>query len=197
MHHLLAFGSLERRTPRLTPSLGSQPGRFAGSRASSVRRRATQPRSEARAERHDSPRSSLRMTSNGLKRVTLHEARLSFGSYLAASGIGIEDSTVILGHSSVTVSLDRQRHQCEAGDPNRRLGKRPRRRPSAGPTQCATGERRCPFLCTRGPRYKACPLARSGTPGPVRRGRRPGWSRRASMLARAPLTILASSGRGV
>jgi integrase len=51
----------------------------------------------------------------GLKYVTLHEARHSFASYLAASGIGIKDLTVILGHSSVTVSLDRYGHLFEAG----------------------------------------------------------------------------------
>ena len=47
--------------------------------------------------------------------MTLHEARHSFASYLAASGIGIKDLTVILGHSSVTVSLDRYGHLFEAG----------------------------------------------------------------------------------
>lgn len=50
-----------------------------------------------------------------LPHVTLHEARHSFASYLAASGIGIKDLTVILGHSSVTVSLDRYGHLFEAG----------------------------------------------------------------------------------
>jgi hypothetical protein len=37
------------------------------------------------------------MTSSGLKRVTLDEARLSFASYLAASGSGIKDLTVSSG----------------------------------------------------------------------------------------------------
>jgi integrase len=50
-----------------------------------------------------------------LKRVTLHEALHSFASYLAAAGIGIKDLTVILGHSGVTVSLDRYGHLFEAG----------------------------------------------------------------------------------
>jgi integrase len=43
----------------------------------------------------------------------LDEARHSCASYLAASGIGIKDLTVILGHSSVTVSLDRYGHLFE------------------------------------------------------------------------------------
>ena len=60
-------------------------------------------------------RSAAGFNAAGLKRVTLHEARHSFASYLAASGIGIKDLTVILGHSSVTVSLDRYGHLFEAG----------------------------------------------------------------------------------
>ena len=60
-------------------------------------------------------RSERAFTAAGIKRVTLHEARHSFASYLAASGIGIKDLTVILGHSSVTVSLDRYGHLFEAG----------------------------------------------------------------------------------
>jgi integrase len=46
----------------------------------------------------------------GLEHVTLHEARHSFASYLAASGISLKGLTTILGHSSVTVSLDRYGH---------------------------------------------------------------------------------------
>jgi integrase len=60
-------------------------------------------------------RSTIGFAAAGVKRVTLHEARHSFASYLAASGIGIKDLTVILGHSSVTVSLDRYGHLFEAG----------------------------------------------------------------------------------
>jgi integrase len=60
-------------------------------------------------------RSAAGFAAAGVKRVTLHEARHSFASYLAASGIGIKDLTVILGHSSVTVSLDRYGHLFEAG----------------------------------------------------------------------------------
>jgi integrase len=60
-------------------------------------------------------RSAKALAAAGLKYVTLHEARHSFASYLAASGIGIKDLTVILGHSSVTVSLDRYGHLFEAG----------------------------------------------------------------------------------
>jgi integrase len=48
-----------------------------------------------------------------LKHVTLHEARHSFASYLAASGIGLKELTSIMGHSSVTVSLDRYGHLFE------------------------------------------------------------------------------------
>ena len=58
-------------------------------------------------------RSTRAFAAAGLQRVTLHEARHSFASYLAASGIGIKDLTVILGHSSVTVSLDRYGHLFE------------------------------------------------------------------------------------
>jgi integrase len=46
----------------------------------------------------------------GFAHVTLHEARHSFASYLAASGIGLKELTSIMGHSSVTVSLDRYGH---------------------------------------------------------------------------------------
>ena len=60
-------------------------------------------------------RSAKALAAAGLPHVTLHEARHSFASYLAASGIGIKDLTVILGHSSVTVSLDRYGHLFEAG----------------------------------------------------------------------------------
>jgi integrase len=60
-------------------------------------------------------RSAKALAAASLKHVTLHEARHSFASYLAASGIGIKDVTVILGHSSVTVSLDRYGHLFEAG----------------------------------------------------------------------------------
>jgi integrase len=60
-------------------------------------------------------RSAVGFAAAGVKRVTLHEARHSFASFLAASGIGIKDLTVILGHSSVTVSLDRYGHLFEAG----------------------------------------------------------------------------------
>jgi integrase len=60
-------------------------------------------------------RSEKAFTAAGIQRVTLHEARHSFASYLAASGIGIKDLTVILGHSSVAVSLDRYGHLFEAG----------------------------------------------------------------------------------
>lgn len=60
-------------------------------------------------------RTDVGLAAAGIKRVTLHEARHSFASFLAASGIGIKDLTVILGHSSVTVSLDRYGHLFEAG----------------------------------------------------------------------------------
>lgn len=58
-------------------------------------------------------RTAKALTAAKLPHVTLHEARHSFASYLAASGIGIKDLTVILGHSSVTVSLDRYGHLFE------------------------------------------------------------------------------------
>jgi integrase len=58
-------------------------------------------------------RSARALAAEGLGHVTLHEARHSFASYLAASGIGIKELTVILGHSSVTVSLDRYGHLFE------------------------------------------------------------------------------------
>jgi integrase len=62
-----------------------------------------------------SNRSAKALAAVGLEYVTLHKARHSFASYLAASGIGIKDLTVILGHSSVTVSLDRYGHLFESG----------------------------------------------------------------------------------
>lgn len=58
-------------------------------------------------------RSKRALIAAKLPHVTLHEARHSFASFLAAAGIGIKDLTVILGHSSVTVSLDRYGHLFE------------------------------------------------------------------------------------
>lgn len=58
-------------------------------------------------------RTATALTAAGLKHVTLHEARHSFASYLAASGIGLKELTSIMGHSSVTVSLDRYGHLFE------------------------------------------------------------------------------------
>ena len=58
-------------------------------------------------------RTAKALTAAKLKHVTLHEARHSFASYLAASGIGLKELTSIMGHSSVTVSLDRYGHLFE------------------------------------------------------------------------------------
>ena len=58
-------------------------------------------------------RSARALKAAGLKHVTLHEARHSFASYLAAAGISLKDLTSIMGHSSVTVSLDRYGHLFE------------------------------------------------------------------------------------
>jgi integrase len=58
-------------------------------------------------------RSKRALIAAKLPYVTLHEARHSFASFLAAAGIGIKDLTVILGHSSVVVSLDRYGHLFE------------------------------------------------------------------------------------
>jgi site-specific recombinase XerD len=58
-------------------------------------------------------RTAKALTAAKLKHVTPHEARHSFASYLAASGIGLKELTSIKGHSSVTVSLDRYGHLFE------------------------------------------------------------------------------------
>ena len=58
-------------------------------------------------------RSKRALIAAKLPHVTLHEARHSFASFLAAAGVGIKDLTVILGHSSVVVSLDRYGHLFE------------------------------------------------------------------------------------
>jgi integrase len=58
-------------------------------------------------------RTAKALTGANLKHVTLHEARHSFASYLAASGIGLKELTSIMGHSSVTVSLDCYGHLFE------------------------------------------------------------------------------------
>jgi integrase len=58
-------------------------------------------------------RTAKALAAAGLAHVTLHEARHSFASYLAASGISLKGLTTILGHSSVTVSLDRYGHLFE------------------------------------------------------------------------------------
>jgi integrase len=58
-------------------------------------------------------RSAKAFGTAGLAHVTLHEARHSFASFLAAADIGVKELTVILGHSSVVVSLDRYGHLFE------------------------------------------------------------------------------------
>lgn len=46
----------------------------------------------------------------GLERVTFHEARHTYASYLIASGLNAKAVTTLLGHSSVAITFDRYGH---------------------------------------------------------------------------------------
>lgn len=49
-------------------------------------------------------------TAAGLERIALHECRHSFASYMIAAGVNLKALSTYLGHSSITVTLDRYGH---------------------------------------------------------------------------------------
>ncbi len=49
-------------------------------------------------------------TASGLQRITLHEARHTFASLMAAAGVPIEDLSEFMGHTSINVTVKRYRH---------------------------------------------------------------------------------------
>ena len=51
----------------------------------------------------------------GLLSIGLHEARHTFASQMIAAGTNIKSITEIMGHASVTVSIDRDRHMMPGG----------------------------------------------------------------------------------
>ena len=51
----------------------------------------------------------------GLNPIGLHEARHTFASFLIAAGTNLKSITEIMGHASVTVSLDRYGHMLPGG----------------------------------------------------------------------------------
>ncbi len=50
-----------------------------------------------------------------LQPIGLHEARHTFASYMIAAGTNIKSITEIMGHASVTVSIDRYGHMMPGG----------------------------------------------------------------------------------
>jgi integrase len=50
-----------------------------------------------------------------LEAIGLHEARHTFASYMIAAGTNIKSITEIMGHASVTVSIDRYGHMMPGG----------------------------------------------------------------------------------
>lgn len=52
----------------------------------------------------------------GLDPVTLHEARHACASFLIASGVDLKALTTLMGHSSVTMSIDRYGHLLKGGE---------------------------------------------------------------------------------
>ena len=51
----------------------------------------------------------------GLEPIGLHEARHTFASYMIAAGTNLKSITEIMGHASVTVSIDRYGHMMPGG----------------------------------------------------------------------------------
>ena len=45
-----------------------------------------------------------------LKRITLHECRLTFASYMIAAGVNAKALSTYMGHASITITLDRYGH---------------------------------------------------------------------------------------
>jgi integrase len=45
-----------------------------------------------------------------VERITPHECRHTFASYLIASGLNAKAVTALLGHSSIQITFDRYRH---------------------------------------------------------------------------------------
>lgn len=55
-------------------------------------------------------RSAAAWETTGFSRVTLHQARHSFASYLIAAGTDVKAVTEIMGHASLRQSFDRYGH---------------------------------------------------------------------------------------
>jgi integrase len=60
-------------------------------------------------------------TTAGLKGITLHEARHTFASLMIAAGVNVKALSTYMGHSSITITLDRYGHlmpgnEAEAAD---------------------------------------------------------------------------------
>ena len=46
----------------------------------------------------------------GLSRVTMHECRHTFASLMIAAGVNVKALSVLMGHASITITLDRYGH---------------------------------------------------------------------------------------
>jgi integrase len=46
----------------------------------------------------------------GLRRITLHECRHTFASYMIAAGVNVKALSTFMGHASVAFTLDRYGH---------------------------------------------------------------------------------------
>lgn len=53
----------------------------------------------------------------GLERLTLHDCRHTFASLAIAAGVNAKALSIYMGHSSVSITLDRYGHQCQATRP--------------------------------------------------------------------------------
>jgi integrase len=46
----------------------------------------------------------------GLERITLHECRHTYASFMIAAGVNAKALSVFMGHASITITLDRYGH---------------------------------------------------------------------------------------
>jgi integrase len=66
--------------------------------------------SEPFAPRDLTKRADAAWTAAGLARITLHEGRHTFASYMIAAGVNAKALSTYMGHASITITLDRYGH---------------------------------------------------------------------------------------
>ena len=70
-----------------------------------------------------SDRAAKAWTAAGLRSITLHEARHTYASLMAAAGVPLEDVTDSIGHSTVEVTRSLSRHLYPQPRRSRRFGR--------------------------------------------------------------------------